>query len=178
MRDKKGRFLPNHKLHVKPFNNYTIENDIVFIKLKDKECLIDLDKLPLVNKCHWYANKNGYVRNDGMGAIHRLILNVRDSTLVDHINHNTLDNRISNLRLCTRTTNAQNQIKKDICTSKYKGVNYRKDRKYWRAYITVNKKTINLGIFKLEIEAANAYNVAAVKYFGEFACLNVINEVK
>jgi hypothetical protein len=174
-RDNKGRFLSKHNLNRLPFNEYVVNNDIVIISIKDKKCLIDL--INLVKNSYWTLDENGYVINTKRTRMHRLILNIDDSLLVDHINHNTLDNRLINLRQCTRTTNAQNSIKKDYkCTSKFKGVNYRKDRKYWRAYITVNKKTINLGIFSIEKEAAKAYNEAASRYFGEFACLNKIEE--
>jgi len=55
---------------------------------------------------------------------------------------------------------------------KYLGVSY--NRKYIRAKISVNGKNINLGYFKTEIDAAIAYNEAAIKYHGEFANLNKI----
>ena len=57
--------------------------------------------------------------------------------------------------------------------SKYKGVKQpRNYKKQWEAHIKVNKKSIDLGYFNSEIEAAKAYDSAAMKYFGKFAKLN------
>jgi hypothetical protein len=58
------------------------------------------------------------------------------------------------------------------CASKYKGVCPTNRNRPWQARIKVNGKTINLGTYKTEIEAAKAYDVAAKKYHGEFANLN------
>lgn len=103
--------------------------------------------------------------------------------LVDHINRDKLDNRRCNLRLATRAQNEANKRKRRTQaggkpSSKYKGVSYRKGykKKPWRAVINYEKRYINIGNFKTEIEAAKAYNEAAKKYFGEFAFLNEITE--
>ncbi len=94
---------------------------------------------------------------------------------VDHVNRNGLDNRRSNLRPCNRSKNRSNSIKqKKETTSKYKGVCWDKKSKKWRAQIGIDKKRIYLGFFEIEIDAAKAYNKAAVEYFGEFARLNPI----
>jgi hypothetical protein len=91
---------------------------------------------------------------------------------VDHIDHNGLNNRRSNLRLCTAQQNARNHRPQLRGSSKYKGVSWRQDGKVFRALIWHNGKSINLGRFKNEIDAAKAYDKAAKKYFGEFAYLN------
>jgi hypothetical protein len=96
-----------------------------------------------------------------------------DKRVVDHINHNTLDNRKANLRICTNQQNHFNMLKKSLSkTSIYKGVHYVKRVKKFMAYISCPKATY-LGYYAKEIDAAMAYDTAAKKYFGEFAKLNV-----
>jgi len=58
-------------------------------------------------------------------------------------------------------------------TSGYKGVVKSGNR--WRSQITKDKKYIHIGLFLTPKEAANAYNKAATKYFGKYACLNCID---
>ncbi len=95
---------------------------------------------------------------------------------LDHKNNKRADNRIENLRLATTTQNAQNTPKQSRsrrggCYSKFKGVCWHKRDLCWVAGIQVNGKRINLGEFKEEAEAAEAYKAAAEFYFGEFANL-------
>ena len=105
--------------------------------------------------------------------LHRLVLDYYGDMMVDHINHNGLDNRKDNLRICTRSQNGMNSIKKQGF-SKYKGVSFRKNRSFYVVRIQVNGIRKSLGCFKSEIEAAKAYNLAAIKEFGKFALLNEI----
>jgi len=104
--------------------------------------------------------------------LHRFLLDVPKNLFTDHINGNSLDNRRSNLRICTMTQNNQNTRLSVDNTSGFKGVGYLKSTKKWRAYITKNSKQIFLGTFFTKKKAALAYNVAAKQYFGEFARLN------
>lgn len=60
-------------------------------------------------------------------------------------------------------------------TSQYLGVSWFKRDACWKAFIYVDKKQKHLGYYQSEIDAARAYNVAALKYHGEFARLNIIN---
>jgi hypothetical protein len=103
--------------------------------------------------------------------MHRAVLGLSagDRTRVDHKDHDTLDNRRSNLRVSTRSQNSANQLK-TRGTSKYKGVHKLKDR--WKAQIEVDGKKRYLGSFVREEEAARAYDAAAVEAFGEFALIN------
>lgn len=101
--------------------------------------------------------------------------------LVDHINGDKLDNRRENLRLATRADNEANKKKRRTqsggkTSSKYKGVNKPKDRKKFRATLTFQHRQINLGSFESEREAAEAYNKAAIEYYGEFAYINEFEE--
>lgn len=89
-----------------------------------------------------------------------------------------LDYRKSNLIICTVKERQRLLSKRRVNTSSpYKGVSFLKDKSKWRAGIEVNGKTINLGDFKLETDAALAYNVAARKHFGEIAYQNQIKRV-
>jgi hypothetical protein len=102
----------------------------------------------------------------------RVIMNAPKGKQVDHINHDTLDNRKCNLRVCTREQNNANQNISKNNTSGYKGVCWHIRLNKWQAKIGVNMKRITLGSFNTKEEAALAYNKGAKKYFGEFACLN------
>jgi hypothetical protein len=80
------------------------------------------------------------------------------------------------VRIASSSQNGANSKKwKKKTSSKYKGVTLRKDINKWRARINVNRKRINLGDFENEEDAAEAYNTAAILYFGNFARLNVID---
>lgn len=106
-------------------------------------------------------------------AMHRLILNAPSGVIVDHINHNGLDNRKSNLRLCNKAQNGWNR-RATGGYSKYKGVSWSKNKRRWIAEIIINKKTHKLGKFLSQEQAAKAYNEAAIRLQGEFALLNKI----
>ena len=106
--------------------------------------------------------------------MHRDIMNPSRKEQVDRINHDTLDNRRENLRICNSRENQGNEKISKNNISGFKGVSWRIDRKKWRAYISINRKQISLGHFDIKEEAAKAYNEAAKKYFKEFALLNVV----
>ena len=88
---------------------------------------------------------------------------------VDHIDGNGLDNRLSNLRLCTASENLRNTAICKANTSGYKGVSYHGSLSKWCSYITVNKKRIHLGVFDTPVLAHAAYCKAALELHGEFA---------
>lgn len=127
----------------------------------------------------WYAR--GCITIDGRRIrimMHRAIMehNGYDLTgvIVDHINGDGLDNRLENLRPVTKAQNAYNRRKRAGHTSKYKGVYFDRQRGKWKASIKVDGKTISLGRFLTEEEAALKYNEAAIMYFSEHAHLNVL----
>ena len=105
--------------------------------------------------------------------LHRLIMDAPAGTHVDHINGDPLDNRRCNLRIATPQQNQCNSRKHKRGTSTFKGVSRNRDSGRWRAYIVKDRKQINLGSFATELEAADAYDKAALAIFGEFACLNL-----
>src|SRR3990167_7283870 len=94
---------------------------------------------------------------------------------IDHINGNKLDNRKNNLRFCNQQGNSANMDKHG--KYKYKGITLCTDwnrKKKWGAQISIKRKNMHLGRYLTPEEAALAYNIAAIKYFGEFARLNKI----
>jgi len=150
---------------------------------------IDFD---MVSKYKWYLYyfktssnyyiKRGFKINGKWKTIylHKYIMNV--DTAIDHVDGNTLNNKRSNLRVCTHSGNSRNKKKNSNSQSKYKGVtkNTHPNRPYvyWKARIKLVDRSITLGNFPFneegEVLAAKAYNEAAIKYFGEFARLNTI----
>jgi len=106
--------------------------------------------------------------------MHRMIMGYPASK-IDHINGNRSDNRRSNLRLCSHRENLRNRGATKANTTGYKGVHLRKDTGKFQAHIKANGKRKSLGCFQTAKEAAQAYNEAAKKYFGEFAYINQIN---
>ena len=134
----------------------------------DDEDFDRLSKISWTVRVKHLESKNGRTKTIYMP---RLIMNAPKGMQVDHINGNTLDNRKSNLRICTGSQNIRNRGPKP---GKYKGVYLRKDRikKRWRARIEIDKKRIELGHFTTAEEAAIVYNKAAEKYHKEFAYIN------
>jgi len=106
--------------------------------------------------------------------MHRVILKAPEDKFIDHINHNGLDNRKSNLRICTMQQNAWNMRKqRGNRVSQYKGVTRRNDTGKWQARIICNRKRISIGCFDDEMAAAMAYDNKAKELFGEYAALNL-----
>jgi len=90
----------------------------------------------------------------------------------DHISGNGLDNRRENLRICTNAENSRNRKSQRGSSSQYKGASWRKDSEKWQSNIQVDGKTLYLGCFTSEVQAAKAYDAAALKHFGRFAKTN------
>lgn len=138
---------------------------------KRKFALVDATDFDLLAKFNWSYSCGAAVANVNgkMVLMHRLLLQVTGE--VDHINRNRLDNRRGNLREATRSQNAANRDRQSN-SGHFKGVRWRPERNRWQARLTVERNEKHLGYFTDEIEAACAYNAAAIKHFGEFARLN------
>ena len=105
--------------------------------------------------------------------MHRLLLKC-EGKIIDHISGDGLDNRRSNIRCCTKSENLLNRRININNNSGYKGVSWFKVVKKWRAQIQYKKIVYHLGTYDKRIDAAKAYNKAAIKFHGEFAKLNEI----
>jgi len=161
---------------------------------KDKFATVDNEDFEfLVNFASWFCNNQGSKKLKYRAVstkdyktyyMHRVIMErvynrkLRSTETVDHIDGDPLNNTRKNLRVCTKKNNTRYKVKTTSeCTSKYKGVCWQINRKKWFSQIKVNSKTINLGYFINEKDAAKCYDSAANFYFGEFSILNFPNEV-
>ena len=137
---------------------------------------------PSINNGYYYVN---LTNNNGKKVnkyIHRMLAelfipNPNNLPNVDHIDTKRLNNDLFNLRWCTHSENQFNRNK--ICSktsSKYKGVFWNKKMQKQHAQVKFEGKAYHLGYFTSEIEAALAYNIAALNFFKTFAKLNIINE--
>jgi len=124
----------------------------------------------------WYAVRGIRDKHRERGKnitiyMHREILGISDNTKLrgDHRDRNGLNNQRFNLRICTQSQNLSNKVPRKSKTSRFKGVSFHKIGKEWKAQIQVNNRSIHLGLFKNEEDAALAYHKASEKYYGEFA---------
>ncbi len=105
--------------------------------------------------------------------MHREIMTPPPDLLIDHINHNGLDNRRANLRFATVRQNNWNNRRKKAKGSRFRGVTRDKRTGRWQAFIYHNDKSIHLGYFDTDVAAATAYDAEAKRLRGNFAVLNL-----
>lgn len=153
------------------------------IEYRGRTILIDEEDLHFIQNHKYRYNEDGYLirsqprlgrRNRGTYRLHREIMGVYDSRIVDHINGNRNDNRKCNLRVVDTYQSSWNTSAQKNSTSKYKGVSWDKDRKKWLARIYHLGKTYHIGRYNTENDAAIAYNNKARELFGEYARLNCV----
>ncbi len=141
---------------------------------QNKFALVDDKDYVLVSQYNWYYN-NGYAKTYHKGKrirMHRLILNASKRQQVDHRDRNGLDNRRSNLRICTIQENNRNVGLRKDNTSGYKGVSLDKTTGHWKPLVYVNGEAKTFGQFKDKHHAALAYDLWATFFHGEFASTN------
>lgn len=161
-------------------NTYEIKEDYVIGKTSSgTEFMFDLEDFELVQQYTWGIEHYGYVVTSvpKPHRLHRLIMSKYqeiEGFEIDHINHDKLDNRKCNLRVCTHQQNNHNQQLKSSNTTGYKGPWWDKRLRKWRATIKYDSRTVYLGYYETAELAALAYNEAATDLFGEFASLNEI----
>ena len=150
--------------------------DYAEIVLYNKDCeevaraLIDLEDVDNVKEYKWHLNNStGYVNNNkNKLLLHRFIMDCPKDKVVDHVNHDPLDNRKENLRVCTHQENIMNSSLSKNNTSGITGVAWDKQHNKWRSQIKINRKSITLGLFNTKEEAIEARKQAELEYFGEY----------
>jgi hypothetical protein len=152
-------------------------DDVAFIPLtKGLWATVDADKFEWLSTFRWHATgtRGRYYAAtiiDGKSiAMHRLLMNPPPGMIVDHIDGNSLNNRVANLRLCTPAQNRHNTRPLGQ-SSPYVGVRRHGDK--WRARITVQGKSLFLGDYDDIIAAAKARDAAARRYHGPYAWINL-----
>jgi len=154
----------------------------LWVKNSSKCLIVDSEDFARIAKFKWHLMKGGraVAANFFHGhavTIGRKVLEYTGVDSIDHKNSNIYDNRKANLRIATLAQQEMNKGKRSgDFSSRYKGVSKRRADASWRSHIKVDKKLKFLGSFLDEVEAAKAYNRAAKLHFGEFACLNEIEE--
>lgn len=158
------------------------------IKLtQGKFALVDDEDFEWLNQFKWFAAKskgNYYAHrsvrlkkgeNQKTIRMHREIMNTPVGMETDHMDHDTLNNQKCNLKICTVLQNSKNKIihKKKKNGIKYKGVDKSSANSYG-AHIYYNGKSLHLGSYRTEVDAALAYNKKAIELHGEFVYLNKI----
>lgn len=152
--------------------------------------VVDVGDVDVIARHRWHAQRSRHtdyavtnVRHPDRAGytqlqMHRLILGLGfgDSSKVDHQDGDGLNNRRCNLRLAAAQPNRWNSAARDGAVSRFKGVNWHwfrsKKSGKWRAQIAVDGRQRHLGLFDSEVDAARAYDAAAVELHGEFARLN------
>ncbi len=143
---------------------------------------VDEKNFECLSQHKWQYHDQGYAtrkkQKNGVRKtiyMHREIMKCPKGVCIDHMDRDRLNNTEANLRRCSRS---QNQINRSSSgqSSEYKGVDFKKRAKKWRARISVNWETLHIGHFNTEIEAAKAYDEKAFKTFEEFAVLNFPDE--
>ena len=153
--------------------------------------LVDDEDYERVNEFKWHAvkhknNKSPYAcRKKSIKGkkttilMHRFILGAKKGEYVDHIDRDGLNNQRSNIRICTQAQNCANRDMSTRGNTKYKGLRYftMKDGKTYPYFYFCNHRLgVNLAVrVETEEDAARMYNEHAIKYYGEFANLNVID---
>ena len=145
--------------------NYAIVNDDKFEELNKYKWFSGMTKQ--TNTVHYYAVRNV---NNRQQRMHRLIMGITNPKIeIDHINHNTLDNRIENLRFATKSQNGANQ-RKTRGKYPYKGVCQM--GKHFFAHTVNMDKVVYIGMYATIEEAAQAYDLKMIELHGQYACLN------
>lgn len=110
-------------------------------------------------------------------SMHRFLMETPKGMDTDHINGDRLDNRRENLRICTHSENQRNMQKHKDNKSGYKGVSWDTRSKKWVSRIKAENGVYRfLGFFRNKLDAAKAYDNAAIKHHGVFAKLNGTGE--
>jgi len=148
---------------------------------KNQFAIVDAADYERLSRYTWSASHCGRTfyaaRNAGGRPVlmHRMIMRPPKGMVVDHIDGNGLNNRRSNLRICTRAENNRNRRPAPGGSSRFRGVYRCRTADRWIANLSVNNRTVYVGLFADEVEAALARDAAARKHHGPYAWLNFPN---
>ncbi len=153
-------------------NDYFIKKGVAYVKFRNTDRVMMCDAEDWNNQKHitWFID-GGYVkaRNKGKSLkFHRVIMNPPSKMEVDHINHNPLDNRRSNLRIVTHAVNMANRGRQTNNKSGINGVYWNERAKRHYAQINVNGKRKSLGSYETFEEAKAARIRAEYLYLYPF----------
>jgi hypothetical protein len=149
---------------------------------KGRYAIIDAADYERASEHKWCASCSGcriyaYCHMNGKTvALHRFLTNAPKGMVVDHIDGNTLNDRRSNLRVCTQQQNLYNSRPKGK-SSHFKGICWDKGKRRWVVYVRYEGRNIYVGRFRSEINAARAYDRKAYECFGQYAYLNFPYEI-
>lgn len=162
----------------KKYNQYDLSGEYgIGYTSKGESFCFDLEDYDKIKEICWFITSNGYVkgRDTNTGkylSMHRFVMDCPNNMVVDHIDHNTTNNRKNNLRICTQHENTMNCKIPTNNTSGTKGVSYDSFYQKWNASIRINYKNKNLGYFDSIENAIKARREAEKKYFGEYSCID------
>ena len=142
---------------------------------RGKVAIVDERRYLALIHLNWHITNSGYAarwENGNLILMHRDIHGTPESMNTDHINRNKLDNRDANLRSCTQAENMRNVSRHSDSTAPYKGISLMQGSSKWKAKINVDGSSQHLGTFQTPEDAAVAYDKAAVRHYGKFACIN------
>jgi len=170
-------------MKIKRKSKIVVKDGLCFVSLtRGKVAVCDQSDREFIEGRFWFTHDDGgrfyarthvYVEGKRFSVgMHRIVLGLSNSkSAIDHIDHDGLNNRRANLRVCTQRENTFNRRLNKNSSSGIKGVYLHKASGKWRAQIQVDRKKKYLGVFGAKEDAASAYKAAAVKFFGEFASL-------
>lgn len=142
------------------------------------DILLDEEDKYLLEKYKFWLKDDKYLQtsiNNKTVYIHHIIMNT--NSLIDHIDRNPLNNKKSNLRIATKSTNAMNSKLRLDNTSGIKGVSWNKQKSKWEVYINKDNTRIRLGYYKNLKDAAFKRVDAELMYFKEYCNKELISEI-
>lgn len=181
---KYGYCLDNNPRTVNDPNEIIKYEDYAEVILYDKfnnekaRAIIDLDDMDLISQYKWSLDNSGYARTRSPISIsmHKLIMSASDDDIVDHKDHNRLNNKKENLRICTQSQNEMNKSIQSNNSSGFAGV-YQTKGGLWATQIKINGETIPVATSSSFEKAVKIRKEAEEKYFGEHSLFNTCEDI-